>query len=186
MKLFILSTYVLYSLYNFINILASMLRQLESRSHSDELAEEYSEPSQIRKLVLFANGCQSFWIQGCDIIRCLFVSICMWFHFQSYSQVQSLNDPFVNTLSVSCKIHKVQFEIYYGTVKFLSRDEIVVELSQLLIYQTITCKCVYFQANLQVQFAILKDFPKLWENLHKHLLNIRYLIGLLQLFKTLI
>ena len=62
MKLFFLSTYLSYSLYNAMNILASMLRQLESRSPRDELAEEYVESCQIWKMVLFAeivNGFQS-------------------------------------------------------------------------------------------------------------------------------
>ena len=62
MKLFFLSTYLSYSLYNAMNILASMLRQLESRSPKDELAEEYVESYQIWKMVLFTeivNGFQS-------------------------------------------------------------------------------------------------------------------------------
>ena len=45
-----------------MNILASMLRQLESQSPWDELAEEYVESCQIWKMVLFAeivNGFQS-------------------------------------------------------------------------------------------------------------------------------
>ena len=45
-----------------MNILASMLRQLESRSPRDELAEEYVESCQIWKMVLVAeiiNGFQS-------------------------------------------------------------------------------------------------------------------------------
>ena len=44
-----------------------MLRQLDSRSLGDEIAEVYSEPCQICKMVLFAktlNGSQSLIIFG--------------------------------------------------------------------------------------------------------------------------
>ena len=49
------ANYLLHSLHNVINILVSTLRQLESRAHGDELAEEYSEPCQTWKIVLFAK-----------------------------------------------------------------------------------------------------------------------------------
>ena len=53
------------------------------------------------------------------IVRYFFVMICTWFDFQSHSQVQSSNDLFANTLSASCKIHKVVLENDYGNIKFL-------------------------------------------------------------------
>ena len=37
-----------------------MLRQLESRLYGDEKAEEYSEPSKIWKMVLFAKTVNDF------------------------------------------------------------------------------------------------------------------------------
>ena len=58
-------------------------------------------------------------------------------------------------------------ENYYGIVKLLSRDKVVVELSRLVLVLLVT----------------LTDFAKLWVNLHKHLLYVTYRIGLLQLFK---
>ena len=77
----------------------------------------------------------------------------------------------------------------------LLRDEVVVKSSQLILSQSRTCKWGAFLANLQAGTCnltkndflqvILKDFGKLWANSKKHLLYIRYLNGLLQLFKTL-
>ena len=65
----------------------------------------------------------------------------MLLHFQSQSQIQSLNGPFANTLSASCKTEKLVFENSYGVVKLLLlRDRVVVELSQLILSQTSTCK----------------------------------------------
>ena len=77
------------------------------------------------------------------------------------------------------KIQKVLFKIYYTFVNFLLRTRVVVERSLLIPSQTSTFKWVWLQ-------VILKDFPKLWENLHKQLPHIRYLMAFNNSLKLLL
>lgn len=81
------------------------------------------------------------------IVRYLFELICLWFHFQSHSQVQSL---FLIPCQSAARFTKWCLH-YYGAVKLLPRDKIVVELSQLVLYRTITCKWIYYWENLHAQ-----------------------------------
>lgn len=81
------------------------------------------------------------------IVWYLFELICLWFHFQSHSQVQSL---FLIPCQSTARFTKWCLH-YYGAVKLLPRDKIVVELSQLVLYRTITCKWIYFWENLHAQ-----------------------------------
>ena len=47
---------------------------------------------------------------------------------------------------VICQICKVLFKIYYGVIKLLLRNKVVVEsyFSKLILSQISTCKCFYF------------------------------------------
>ena len=81
------------------------------------------------------------------IVWYLLELICLWFHFQSHSQVQSL---FLIPCQSAARFTKWCLH-YYGAVKLLPRDKIVVELSQLVLYRTITCKWIYYWENLHAQ-----------------------------------
>ena len=45
---------------------------------------------------------------------------------------------------VSCKFEKVLFKSFFDIVKLLLKDKVVVELSHIMLSQTMTCKWGYF------------------------------------------
>ena len=83
--------------------------------------------------------------------------------------------------------------MYYGVVKLLFRNKVVVEQSKLILSKASTCKLVYFLENVcagackftknQLFEGNFEDLSKLWVSSYNYVLYIRHLYGLLKLLQ---